>query len=265
MNIDEFELLLALTPGVGSATAGRIMARIQSDVDSELLESKSRWVSEFGLPERSAAFIASRGDGSVFEGTRDRLRDKSVKLITQRTALYPVKLAQICSEVPSFLFAFGNLDLLKASSFCVLASRDVDEQGCDRVEAEVEKGVLDSLTLVTGANTPAYQRAAIVPLRWGAPRILILDRGLFEALGANLDREPFPAARLWRYQFDAKADLAITRFRPNDHGTGSSGRLRDEMVVGLADDVRVAHCRSGGIIETLANRAVDVGRRVTFL
>lgn len=70
------------------------------------------------------------------------------------------------------------------------------------------------MVLIAGIHSPAHQRAAIVPLRWGAPRILVFSGGFYYHLGLDLKQEPFRAARLWRYQFDAKTDLVISRRHP---------------------------------------------------
>jgi DNA processing protein len=68
---------------------------------------------------------------------------------------------------------------------------------------------------VTGIHSAAHMRAAIVPLRWGAPRILVLSGGFHYHLGENLDQEPFRSARLWRYAWDPLTDLAISRRAPD--------------------------------------------------
>lgn len=82
------------------------------------------------------------------------------------------------------------------------------------IEQEAERAVLEGRIIVTGIHSPAHQRAAIVPLRWGAPRIVVLSGGFHHHLGPDLKEEPFRAARLWRYQFDAKTDLVISRRAP---------------------------------------------------
>jgi DNA processing protein len=85
----------------------------------------------------------------------------------------------------------------------------------DEIERQAEALVLASQVLVTGVHNPAHQRAAVVPLRWGAPRILVFSGGFLHHLGAKLKDEPFRAARLWRYQFDAQVDLVISRRAPD--------------------------------------------------
>lgn len=87
------------------------------------------------------------------------------------------------------------------------------------IEREAEAAVLDSKILVCGIHSPAHQRSAVVPLRWGAPRIVVLSGGFYHHLGPNLEDELFRAARLWRYRFDQTVDLVISRRAPEKKPT----------------------------------------------
>jgi DNA processing protein len=89
----------------------------------------------------------------------------------------------------------------------------------DDIERQAESLVLDGRVLVTGIHSPAHQRMAIVPLRWGSPRILVFSGGFHHHLGVELKDEPFRAARLWRYQFDALTDLVVSRRAPDRQPT----------------------------------------------
>lgn len=118
---------------------------------------------------------------------------------------------------PAGLWLYGNARLLDGT----LAH--VEEAFCrpghlptqlDAIEQRAESIVLSSQILVTGVHNPAHQRAAIVPLRWGSPRILVVSGGFYHHLGKDLKEEPFRAARLWRYQFDPSTDLVISRRAP---------------------------------------------------
>jgi DNA processing protein len=122
---------------------------------------------------------------------------------------------------------------------------------------------LASKVLVGGTNTDAYQRAAVVPLRWGAPRILVLDRGLFVALGSDLSEEPFRSARLWRYKFDPETDLVISRNRPFDEYAPSNQKYRDDLLVALSDESHGVALRPGGNMDKLAKKAAEAGKAVT--
>ena len=93
-------------------------------------------------------------------------------------------------------------------------------------EEYAEGLVLDGGILVSTDCGPFYQRMAIVPLRWGAPRILVFNGTLEDHLGTDLTEEPFRAARLWRYKWDGRTDLAIAiggNYSPNF----PSNELRD--------------------------------------
>ena len=120
--------------------------------------------------------------------------------------------------VPASLWLYGNVRLLGGQLASVALARfrsDHRPKELDAVEREAEELVLGSAILVCGIHSPGHQRAAIVPLRWGSPRVLVLSGGFYHHLGSKLDQEPFRAARLWRYQFDPKTDLCISRRAPD--------------------------------------------------
>jgi DNA processing protein len=123
------------------------------------------------------------------------------------------------------LWLYGNVKLLQASLACVpeVFGPDVlSPKELDRIEGKAERIVFESKVLVCGIHNQAHQKAAIVPLRWGSPRIVIFSGGFKHHLGENLDQEPFRAARLWRYQWDPKTDLAISRRAPDKLPTFAS-------------------------------------------
>lgn len=90
------------------------------------------------------------------------------------------------------------------------------------IERQAEELVLSSQVLVCGIHSPAHQRASVVPLRWGAPRIVVVSGGFYYHLGKNLKDELFRAARLWRYEFDPKTDLVVSRRAPDKLPTYAS-------------------------------------------
>lgn len=119
---------------------------------------------------------------------------------------------------PASLWLYGNARLLNANLACVEQTFGYPDQSfdeLDEIERIVERSVLSGNVLVTGVHNFAHQRAAVVPLRWGSPRILVVSGGFNHHLGQALDQEPFRAARLWRYQWDARTDLIISRRAPD--------------------------------------------------
>jgi hypothetical protein len=146
-------------------------------------------------------------------------------------------------EEPGFsessgLWLFGNVRLLRADLAYVAATCELrDPPPCvfDAIEREAEELVLAGKVLVCGVHSPAHQRAAVVPLRWGSPRIVVLSGGFRHHLGPNLTDEPFRAGRLWRYQWDPTTDLAISRRAPDKMPTfATHNPTVDRMVARIA-------------------------------
>lgn len=116
------------------------------------------------------------------------------------------------------LWLYGNARLLGAKLVHVAGALGPASHGqaeLDRIEQEAEKRILEGCVTVSGVHNPAHQRTAVVALRWGAPRVLVFSGGFFHHLGKDLDQEPFRAARLWRYKFDPRTDLVISRRAPD--------------------------------------------------
>ncbi len=259
-----FALHLAMTPGIGGRSVVRILARndlLGRSAEAFLRLSPESLREEYRLNVKQAANLAG---GSV-EATAQlerRLDALGVRLLTAVDAGYPALVEEFDPDPPGVLFLHGNVRLLSAPTFAVLASRNTAPEGLEQIDRLTEESVLNGETLVTGHDRPEYQRSAIVPLRWGAPRILALDRGLFQVLGPDLKDEAFRAARLWRYEFDPGTDLAISPFRPEADFIGANNRVRDRLVASLARRIDFVSAAEGGNMARLARLALKAGRRV---
>jgi hypothetical protein len=144
-------------------------------------------------------------------------------LVPSHPFVSPPKRTAPFNEEPGFyepagLWLYGNTRLLQSSLISISDARGVpfhSEQTLNSIEREAESHVLGGKTLVTGIHSPAHQRAAVVPLRWGAPRIVVFSGGFFHHLGRELQTEPFRIARLWRYEWDPNTDLAVSLRAPD--------------------------------------------------
>lgn len=119
---------------------------------------------------------------------------------------------------PANLWLYGNTRLLCSQLVKIDAAFGAsshDGNQLNEIERQAESLVLDGKTLVTGIHHTGHQRAAVVPLRWGAPRILVIRGGFYNHLGTNLSEEPFLMARLWRYEYDPGCDLIVSRQEPH--------------------------------------------------
>lgn len=137
------------------------------------------------------------------------------------------------------LWLYGNVRLLDANLVYVpqaLGQTDGSPETCTCVEHETERIVLEGRIVVTGIHNPAHRKVAVVALRWGAPRILVLSGGFFFHLGKDLKDEPFPEGRLWRHSFDPKTDLVVSRRAPDRRPTHALHNTTvDRLVVRIAE------------------------------
>lgn len=260
-------LAMALTPGIGAKTICRVLARndLLGRTPAEFLRiGEPVLVEEYRLrPAAAAKWVAQREDRlAEAREAENRLDRFGVNLVTAVDPHYPHALEALDPDPPGVLFLYGNARLLESRTFAVLSSRKSPPAALDLVERLAEEGVLSGETLTAGHDTPEYQRAAVVPLRWGAPRILVLDRGLYAALGEELSDEPFRTARLWRYRFDPTTDLAVSVCSPDLRYHAGGNKARDRVIAGLARRVDVVIAQPGGNMERLARMALKAGRTV---
>lgn len=262
-----FALLLAMTPGIGGRTVTRVVARnelLGRSPEEFLGLSHEAWREEYRLSQKAAVALdkARLDPAQRIADLEGRLTGLGVQLVTAADAHYPTVIEQMDADPPGVLFLYGNMRLLEARTFCVLGSRGTLPSDLDLIERLTEEGVLEGEVLVAGHDRLEYQRAAIVPLRWGSPRILCLDRGLYRVLGENLKDEAFRAARLWRYEFDPATDLVISPFRPESEFVGINNKVRDRLVGSLSRRLDFVNIASGGNMEALAKSALKAGRKV---
>ncbi len=262
-----FSLFLALTPGMGGRYVSRVMARneLLNRTPEDFLALPSEVLrEEYRLSAKAATNLTAdrKGRRLATSAMEDRLSALGVVWVTSADAHYPTLVEEMDPNPPGVLFMYGNTKLLESKTFCVLASRNSLPADLNFIEKLTEEGVLDSEVLVTGHDRPEYQRSAVVPLRWGSPRVLCLDRGLFNVLGEDLKQEAFRAARLWRYEFDPKTDLVISPFKPDAEFIGVNNRVRDRLVGCLSRRLDFVQIAEGGNMEAIARMALKAGRKV---
>ena len=253
-----------MTPGIGGKSVTRILTRnnlLGRSAEEFLSLSPEAYREEYKLTARTANSLHSRSIRET-EAIEKRLAGLGVTLVTAADAHYPTRIEQMDADPPGVLFLYGNMKLLESKTFCVLSSRNSFPADLDVIEKLTEEAVLDGGILVAGHDTPEYQRSAVVPLRWGSPRILCLDRGLFKVLGDDLRDEAFRAARLWRYQFDPQTDLVVSPFRPEADFVGINNKIRDKLVGCLAMSLSFVQIAEGGNMEKIAKMALKAGRKV---
>jgi predicted Rossmann fold nucleotide-binding protein DprA/Smf involved in DNA uptake len=262
-----FTLLLATTPGIGGRSVTRVLARndlLNRSPEEFLRLSEDSMAKEYRLSKKAIEGL-TRGKADLIkriQALEDRLGTLGVTVVTAADVHYPQLIEEMDENPPGVLFLYGNTKLLETKTFCVLSSRNTLPMDLELIEQYTEQGVLNSEVLVTGHDRPEYQRSAVVPLRWGSPRILCLDRGMFNVLGQDLKDEAFRAARLWRYEFDATTDLVVSPFRPDADFVGVNNQVRDRLVGSLSKRLVFVQIAPAGNMEKIARLAIRSGRRV---
>jgi DNA processing protein len=255
-----------MTPGLGGRSVMRVLARndlLNRSPEDFLKLPPEALTAEYRLTKRAVASLASQQ--ALMDRTKEleeRLATLGVAVVTAADIHYPALIEEMDPDPPGVLFLYGNTRLLETPTFCVLSSRNSMPADLELMEHLTEEGVLNSEVLVTGHDRPEYQRTAVVPLRWGSPRILCLDRGMFNVLGQDLKSEAFRAARLWRYEFDPSTDLVVSAFRPDSDFVGVNNQVRDRLVGALSKRLTFVQIAPGGNMEKLARMALKCGRRV---
>lgn len=260
-------LALADTPGIGGKTITRILTRndlLGRSSDAFLKLGSEALREEYRMKPSVAEHWASTSQSRLKDAKilQDRLDPLGVSAITAADAHYPRLIEALDPDPPGVLYVYGNTKLLEGSTFSVLCSRGATEAAHGVIDKTVEDHVLAGRILVSGHDTPEYQRAAVIPLRWGAPRILVLDTGLFRTLGDDLREEPFRMARLWRFQFDPRTDLVVTAVHPDRDYHRNSNRIRDRLVAGLSQSLIFVSIKPGGNMHRMAILALRAQREV---
>ncbi len=261
-----YTLMLSELPHVGDQTAGRILALNR--------ERQHGLATFFRLPE-----AVWREDYRLHPATIERLRrgrpaheTRCRWLLDQLTSgggtvcladdvEYPERARARLQPAPAVLYSFGAASVLGGPTVAVLNSRTISESAIHASLTAVQAAGAQGLTLVTGGMKTGYRIAAVAGRAAAAPRVIVLDRGIFATFGARLTCDPFGFGP-GRGPLDAHRTLVLSSFRLMDHATPRNGQRRDELIAALADLLIAVHARPGGQIERVCLSALDRGQCV---
>ncbi|MBI3786594.1 MAG: hypothetical protein HY270_24655 [Deltaproteobacteria bacterium] len=174
---------------------------------------------------------------------------------------YPERLRRRLQPPATVLFGFGNTFVLRGPTLAVLNSRTLTEQSVTTSLLSVQSAAAQGFTLVGGGMKATYRITAVAGRAAAAPRVIVLDRGMFAGFGARLDRDPFGFGP-GRAPLDLERTLVLSPFRLMDHAAAHNGKRRDATIAALADIIIAVHARPGGEMEHVCLGALDRGQTV---
>lgn len=262
-------LWLSLLPDVGRRTLRHVLERqqVRRETPAEILSlPEETLATEYRLPARARRALLESPDALLDETRRldAHLTRCGVRWLSFMDAAYPAAL-EAMPEPPPLLFLYGNHALLQTPTCALLASRTIAAQGLHELERLAESLLTQGFTPIVSATQPAYQRALLSAVRHHAPYLLVLDRGLLQAFGEDLRKEPLRQARIWQAEFDTAHALALSPFRPRDGWMVAHGKYRDALIAYLADAVFVVEARPDGYMVQLCHELLQRGRKVYVL
>lgn len=259
-------VMLMELPRVGDRLAMRILERNRArrhHLDTFFRLPPSLLHDEYGLPAETIRRIAF--DGAEHEARcrwlLEQLHRIGGRLWCLQDASYPAALRERLNPSPPIVYTVGAVDVLVGPRLAVLSSRSVTESSVAATLAVVRAAAEQGFTLVGGGMKATYRIAAVAGRAADAPRVIVLDRGVFASFGGQFGQDPFgfgPDRSMLRLD----RTFVLSAFRPMNHAVPHNGRRRDEIVAALADIIVAVHARPGGEIERVCLAAIDRGQSV---
>lgn len=266
-----FALLLTCVPQLGERQITQVLqqwARTGTPVDEFLRLPVDVLCEQWGLSQAAATALTDPNAQwrKRFTHSEALVRRLGIEVLTTQHRLYPLVLEAFCEHPPPVLFAYGQVRLLEADSthwrFAVACSRNAPHLALEVLDEIAQQAIREGGVPVTGHNTLPYQRQSLAATRQERPSITVLDRGLLNALGKELNRPLFPAARLYELEFRTDRDLVLSPFPLQAGCLGLHNQRRDELIFALADVIFAVWVRAGGVMERLCLRAQELGKRI---
>lgn len=248
-------VLLSELPRVGPRGVARILATNRArhrSPDEFLRLPESAYREEYRLPP--AAVECLSGGRAAYERHCERLAERftghgGVALILGGPG-YPCAWEQYLRVPPPVVFALGDTDLLQLPAAAVLNSRTPSSDAIVATQAVIEIAAGEGFAVATGAMKLGHRVAAAAARAARAPRIIVLDRGLFAALGDETERDIFGLTS-GHLRLDRTRTVVLSAFRLDNHAAPANGARRDALIAALADLVICVDARSGGHMEQL--------------
>ena len=253
MSTDVFDWLrLEQTPGVGTETARRLLARF--GLPQHIFAASFADLCEVVSPRvaKALSLPVSPAVQALSERTADWLTQTHHHLLTLADAAYPRALLDI-PDPPLLLYAKGNLALLHMPGIAIVGSRNATVQGIRNAgqfaEALSQAGLMIASGLAAGIDAAAHRGALS-----GAGRTVAV-------IGTGIDIV-YPASNRALAHEVAQSGCIVSEYALGTPAIASNFPRRNRIISGLAHGVLVieAAAQSGSLIT--ARMAAEQGREV---
>jgi predicted Rossmann fold nucleotide-binding protein DprA/Smf involved in DNA uptake len=190
-----------------------------------------------------------------------RLSAAGVCIASPADATFPRHWLRRADPPPPFVYSYGGAELIELPTVAMLGSRTVTGESVTAAVHVARAAAQTGAALVVGGMKATHRIAAMASRAAGAPRIIVLDRGVFAAFGGRPELDPFGLGP-GRSRFDRASTLVLSVFRPDNPANPRTGRRRDELIAALGDAIVALSARPGGEVERICLRALDRGQRV---
>lgn len=251
-------LRLSLTPGVGPATARRLLG-VFGLPDAVFAASAATLAPHVGEPlARTLAAAATDEQREAIARTEAWLASSSAhRLLTLADAEYPQGLLAM-PDPPPLLHATGRIELLAQPAIAIVGSRSATQQGAATAESFAQGLARAGLTIVSGLALgidAAAHRGALKAAAEGAAASTIA------VVGTGID-VIYPAANRPLTERIRAKGLVLSELPLGMPAVAHNFPRRNRLIAGLARGVLVveAALRSGSLIT--ARLAAEQGREV---
>lgn len=257
---------LSELPHLGPKAQARVL-----DVNRALGRSLERffhlpaaaYVDDYRLPPQAVACLTEHRGAYAEHCTAlvERLAGHGGRALLRGEDDYPRAWVQYLALPPPVVFALGDTALLQQPTAAVLNSRSPSAQAIWATRLVVERASRDGFCVASGAMKLGHRIAAASARAARAARIIVLDRGLFAAIGDEGERDIFGLAS-GRLRLDRTRTLVLSPFRLCNHAAPMNGARRDSLIAALADAVILVEARPGGHMEHLGLDMLARGKPV---
>lgn len=254
MDCDELGawLRLLLTPGIGRATARRLLAAFGAP--QAVFDAPAAAWREIAGPARAAALAAVPPKlGAVLALTQEWLAgEPSRRILTLGDADYPALLLQT-EDPPLLLHLQGRIELLATDSLAIVGSRNPTPQGADNARAFARHLSGAGWTIVSGLALGIDGAAHEGALDGPGSTIAVL--------GTGIDR-PYPLRHAALGQRIGRDGLLLSELPLGTPPVAENFPQRNRIIAGLSRGTLVveAALQSGSLIT--ARLAAEAGREV---